>query len=341
MGLLYLIQPVELCGTNRYKIGCSSKNTLERVLSYKKGSRYLITITTELYNEIEKILIKEFNNKFTCIAGKEYFEGNESDMFNLFLDIIKKHNKIPQQELIEHNNEENVEQTTDLQDTTKLKQPKIHRCYFCNYQTNKKSSFINHIIMKKNKCSFLLKGDNIVINKLEDYYKLVELHIKEPNNSIWGIKPVKQPKIHQCYFCNYSTQQKTHFKDHIMKKNKCSYLLRADNIKINNLDDYYKLVELHKKEPNNSIWGVEPEIPITAESDIILQTPENTNHICNHCNKSFARKDSLRRHLNGRCKVLNKQKKQNKENFQNLDIINNTVKELLSNWVILNNTENS
>ena len=36
MGILYLIQQVELCGTNRYKIGCSSKNTQEEYYHIKK-----------------------------------------------------------------------------------------------------------------------------------------------------------------------------------------------------------------------------------------------------------------------------------------------------------------
>lgn len=30
-GIIYLIQPSELVGTNRYKIGCSTKTSLDRV----------------------------------------------------------------------------------------------------------------------------------------------------------------------------------------------------------------------------------------------------------------------------------------------------------------------
>lgn len=30
-GLIYLIQPKELIGTNRYKIGCSRKNDFKRI----------------------------------------------------------------------------------------------------------------------------------------------------------------------------------------------------------------------------------------------------------------------------------------------------------------------
>ena len=41
-GIIYLIQPVELVGTNRYKLGCSKNTNLERCKKgYKNGSRYL------------------------------------------------------------------------------------------------------------------------------------------------------------------------------------------------------------------------------------------------------------------------------------------------------------
>lgn len=201
MGLLYLIQPVELCGTNRYKIGCSSKNTLERVLSYKKGSRYLITITTEMYKEIEQILIEQFNNKFICIGGREYFEGNENDMFNIFLDIIKKHNKIPQQELIEHNNEENVEQTTNLQDNEyehwkdlseeecieRLKENGIEieendigrsfiRCCFCGALVGIKN-FFAHL----NRITPCHKGQDMTITSIKNYCEIIKNFKNDPN----------------------------------------------------------------------------------------------------------------------------------------------------------------
>lgn len=41
LGILYLVQPGELIGTDRYKIGYSNSCSLKRVLSYKKGTLYL------------------------------------------------------------------------------------------------------------------------------------------------------------------------------------------------------------------------------------------------------------------------------------------------------------
>jgi hypothetical protein len=73
--------------------------------------------------------------------------------------------------------------------------------------------------------------------------------------------------MHKCYFCNYCTPYKNNFRTHIMKKNKCSYLI--NHATINSIEDYYNLRDLHKNEPDNVIFGVElDETPPTFfESD--------------------------------------------------------------------------
>jgi hypothetical protein len=88
-GIVYLVQPAELVGTNRYKIGCSSKNDLSRCKNgYKNGTRYIhIMECTEPFN-IESVIKQVFNEKFKLIAGKEYFEGNETDMKTTFFEIV-------------------------------------------------------------------------------------------------------------------------------------------------------------------------------------------------------------------------------------------------------------
>jgi hypothetical protein len=41
-GIIYLVQPRELLGTNGYKIGCSKNANLEQCYKgYKSGTRYL------------------------------------------------------------------------------------------------------------------------------------------------------------------------------------------------------------------------------------------------------------------------------------------------------------
>jgi hypothetical protein len=44
-GIIYLIQPAELVGTNRFKIGCSNNTNLIRCKTgYKKGSIYIYVL---------------------------------------------------------------------------------------------------------------------------------------------------------------------------------------------------------------------------------------------------------------------------------------------------------
>ena len=62
-----------------------------------------------------------------------------------------------------------------------------------------------------------------------------------------------------CYFCNYTTKQKSSLRDHVMKQNKCSYLIKS--IPINSIEEYYKLRDLHKEYPDNVMWGEDPTLP--------------------------------------------------------------------------------
>lgn len=106
MGIVYLVQPCELVGTDRYKIGRSSKDDLSRVLSYKKGTRYISIMECDDDKSLEKLLINEFNEKFKKIAGNEYFQGDVDEMFNCFIKIVSDYKN----DIIE-----------DIPDTIKLK----------------------------------------------------------------------------------------------------------------------------------------------------------------------------------------------------------------------------
>ena len=91
-GIVYLIQPEELLLTNRYKIGCSGKGNLSRLSAYKKNSRYLCVIECIYPYALENQIKEKFTKKYKLIAGKEFFEGLENEIFNDFINIVQEYN---------------------------------------------------------------------------------------------------------------------------------------------------------------------------------------------------------------------------------------------------------
>lgn len=87
---VYLVQPATLVGTNRYKVGMTSMNNLNRVKSYGQGTRYLCIFEREDAAQMEKKLLQIFRDKFKLIAGKEYFVVDipEAEMVTLFVNIV-------------------------------------------------------------------------------------------------------------------------------------------------------------------------------------------------------------------------------------------------------------
>merc|ERR1712178_61212 len=106
-------------------------------------------------------------------------------------------------------------------------------------------------------------------------------------------------KIHRCYFCNYETRYKNNFINHVTKQKKCNYLINS--IPINSIEDYYNLRDLHKKDPDNAMWGEDDSIPpqnqyYNSDDDELDENEKqlieaNTEYIDNlvdsYLNKSF------------------------------------------------------
>jgi len=160
-------------------------------------------------------------------------------------------------------------------------------------------------------------------------------------------------KIHICYFCNYKTKYSTSFKDHIMKQNKCSYLIKS--IPINSIEDYYKIRDLHKENPDNSIFGEDPDVPppkyYNSDDDesnwddqVKVKIQNNIKYVeklkdkyinkknnftCNYCNNNFSRKDHLKRHLNGRCKILKQQQKELEDGKKQMELAEEKYKQTM------------
>jgi hypothetical protein len=89
---IYLIQPAELIGTNRYKIGRSSQTDLARCKKgYKKGTEFICIMSCMESEILENKIKAHFNKTFKLIAGREYYEGDENSILNEFLSLTLAH----------------------------------------------------------------------------------------------------------------------------------------------------------------------------------------------------------------------------------------------------------
>jgi hypothetical protein len=96
-GLIYFVQPAELIRTNRYKIGCSAKASIERLKDYRKGTRLILAMECTNPFELENKIKTSFDAKFKLIAGNEFFEGDEGIMKEEFLRIKNDHDATTEQ----------------------------------------------------------------------------------------------------------------------------------------------------------------------------------------------------------------------------------------------------
>lgn len=108
-GIVYLIQPAELVGTNRFKIGCSKKCNLSRCTTgYKNGSRYLCIMECFHPFILENKIKTYFKNKFKLVAGNEFFEGDEFHIVTSFILIINQHRISFNNNINENNNDDKI-----------------------------------------------------------------------------------------------------------------------------------------------------------------------------------------------------------------------------------------
>lgn len=159
-GIIYFIQPSELVGTNRYKIGCSKSPDLERCnKGYKKGSRYIYIMECNNPLILEKNIKDEFNKLFKLIAGNEYFEGNEYIMKKTFLKIVEEYEKSNIKITDSDNNRSTLEFNYD---TNKFKAVNTNEYLddLCNFTLKSMSN-----VLKKNN---LLESESD-INQFEKY----------------------------------------------------------------------------------------------------------------------------------------------------------------------------
>ena len=88
-GFVYLVQPVNLIGTNRFKIGCSEKLNLSRLEAYLNDVVIICVFGVQSPRDVEKNIKNVFNVKYKLCAGKEWYEGDKTAMTLSFLDYIR------------------------------------------------------------------------------------------------------------------------------------------------------------------------------------------------------------------------------------------------------------
>jgi hypothetical protein len=166
-GTIYLIQPAELVGTNRYKIGCSAKNDLERCTKgYKKGTRFMDIRECEYPFALEREVKTCFNSKFSLIAGKEYFEGNETDIKKEFNDIVSKFTLLKSDDF-----ENNFTSTDQVSKTLLIENDTINKSII-----NAKNGKDNELISKTERIK-LEEQHNKAIKKIVDYNKRMRFRV--------------------------------------------------------------------------------------------------------------------------------------------------------------------
>ena len=102
-----------------------------------------------------------------------------------------------------------------------------------------------------------------------------------------------------CIRCEYQTSQRSHFKNHLLRKNICKY--KINNISEEQMISYYTndFPEIKNRYANDNT---------TKFTQINSNEPQfNTKKElkCEYCNKLFSRNDSLQRHMKNSCKHKN------------------------------------
>lgn len=261
-GIVYLVQPVELLGTNRYKIGCSKKNDLSRCKNgYKTGTRYIhIMECSEPFN-IEKQLISVFNEKFRLIGGREYFEGNETDMITEFFKTVNSY----------------------IQSSRSVLQENTHID-----TTNNNHNTIEYCQKPHNLDTHILDTCNIDISQNQQAQAAStnpELSSEKCNNH----SVLNNALMNDCKICSLSFSTITRFRYHIKTKKH-----------IDNLAKFHE--HQHITAINTVQLIHKPPEPVPLSSHIpALNEPKSINspkiYVCGNCNQTFKHASSKSRHI--------------------------------------------
>lgn len=162
MGIIYIVQPTELIGTKRFKIGCSESDTLKRIKNYGKDAKIICILKCyekSCFN-IEQKILKLFSEDTNLTKFKrEYFEGDEKYLYKMFVEYKLKYD-------IDIDNDND----NDIVD--------IENIFGKNYKTDK--AFGGNLNLIK---IFFKKGVKYIYY-ISENKELLTIIIKNPNNFI-------------------------------------------------------------------------------------------------------------------------------------------------------------
>lgn len=208
--IIYLIQPDELINTGRYKVGMSYSDTLDRCKNgYLKGSRYLCIMECVNPLEIERKIIQQFTQRFKVIAGREYFEGEESELLRLFFEIVMA----SKCGIIENNVEEDIidieiEDNVDIEVEDDVNDDYVnfingrYVCTICNNDFKTEYLWNNH----RNKKIPCIEEYEVYLDEeiktMENYIKINKINLIDKN-------------ITRCIYCKNNFSTKGNLKNHL------------------------------------------------------------------------------------------------------------------------------
>ena len=173
MGIVYFIQPAEHVGTDRYKLGCSRESCTRRVdLGYNDGTVvHLVEHVGDPF-EVERALVRRFNERFTRVGGREFFAGDVKQMLKCFKAVTETLLPLDDDGTIDGDEEGGgegggkeedgvVETNRDIEVDTKDKSSKVFQCSKCNKFFSSNQRLQGHEIkcdgLDKRQCKICLK----------------------------------------------------------------------------------------------------------------------------------------------------------------------------------------
>lgn len=153
---IYLLQDGCDVGSSTYKVGKTVQKDgdtrrLSRRSSYSFGTsiKLLDSVPIGYVDIIEKDIIDVFNKLFTCVRGREWFDGNFIAMKECIRMVTAKYERIQSNESVVSstlNTNAIEDEYAPLQ--TNHDHVYKYRCLRCDYQTNIRTHFMKHLNRK-------------------------------------------------------------------------------------------------------------------------------------------------------------------------------------------------